>query len=144
MNVIDKVTLMKERRVKQNSQEWLNGEIVNEIENHDRLFKTFKKPKLHIDKEIFNAGRYKLAKMIIKKRAFFENKLTECIGRPKDLWKTLRSLGLPSKTSFFEVNALKIKNTAELDVNSVLKGFRNYYSTLSKNLLKILPKPINK
>ena len=67
--------------------------------------------------------------IINKKRAFFENKLTESIGKPKDLWKALRSLGLPSETSSCEVKPFKIKNTVE-HVNSVLEGFRNYYSTL--------------
>ena len=81
--------------------------------------------------------------IINKKRAFLENKLTESIGKPKDLWKALRSLGLPSKTSSCEVNALKINNKVEHDFNSVL-GFRNYYSTLTESLVKMLPKPTNK
>ena len=42
---------MKERRVKQNSQEWFDGEIADEIKNRDRLFKKFKKSKLHIEKK---------------------------------------------------------------------------------------------
>ena len=100
MNVIDKVTPLKEGRVKQNSQEWFDGEIADIIKNRDKLYKKFKKSKLQIDKDIYNAARYKLQKMIInKKRAFLENKLTESIGKPKGLWKALRSLGLPSKTS---------------------------------------------
>ena len=145
MNVIDKVTPLKERWVKRNSQEWFDGEIADEIKNRDKLFKKFKKSKLQIDKDIYNAARYKLQKMIInKKRAFLENKLTESIGKPKDLWKTLRSLGLSSKTSSCEVNALKINNKVEHDLNSVLEGFSNYYSTLGENLVKMLPKPTNK
>ena len=118
---------------KQNSREWFDGEIADEIKNHDRLFKKFKISKLHIDKDIYNAARYKLQKMIIDKtRAFFENKLTESIGKPKDLWKALRFLGLPSKMSSCEVNALKIKNTVEHDVNSVLEGFRNLLNSIGK------------
>ena len=39
MNVIDKVTPMKERRVKQNSQEWFSEDIADEIKSPDRLFK---------------------------------------------------------------------------------------------------------
>ena len=75
MNVIDKVAPLKERRVKQNSQEWFDGEIADEIKNRDKLFKRFKKSKLQIDKDIYDAARYKLEKMIInKKRAFLENK----------------------------------------------------------------------
>ena len=81
--------------------------------------------------KIFIMRQDKLQKMIInKKEHFFENKLTESIGKPKDLWKALWSLGLPSKTSCQEVNALKIRNTVEHDVNSILEDFRDYYSIL--------------
>ena len=48
--------------------------------------------------------------LLTKKRAFLENKLTESIDKLKDLWKALRSLGLPSKTSSCGVNALKINS----------------------------------
>ena len=41
------------------------------------------------------------------------NKKTGSIAKPKDLWKALKSLALPSKASSCEVNALKIKNTVE-------------------------------
>ena len=43
MSVIDKVVHIKERWVKQNSQEWFDGEITDEIKNRDKLFKKFKK-----------------------------------------------------------------------------------------------------
>ena len=79
--------------------------------------------------------------IINKKRVFFENKLTESIGKPKDLWKALRSLGLLTKASSCEVNALKIKNTVEHDVNSILEGFRNNYLTLAENVVKMFPIP---
>ena len=74
MNLIDKLAPIKEMRVKQNSQEWFDGEIANEIKNCDKLFKKFKKSKLHIAKDVYNAARYKVRKMIFnKKRSFFEN-----------------------------------------------------------------------
>ena len=63
---------------------------------------------------------------LTKKEHFFGNKLIESLGKTKGLWKALRSQGFPSKTSSCEVNALKIKNTADHDVNSALEGFRNY------------------
>ena len=49
LSVIDKVALMKEPQVKQNSQEWFDWEIADGIKNRDR-FKKFKKSTLHIDK----------------------------------------------------------------------------------------------
>ena len=145
MSVNDKVAPIKERWVKQNSQEWFDGEIADEIKNRDKLFKKFKKSKLHIDKDIYNTARYKVRKMIFdKKRSFFEKKLSESIGKPKDLWKALKSLELPNTISSGEVSALKINNTVEHDANSILEGFKNYYSTLAENLVNMLPKASNK
>ena len=75
---------------------------------------------------------------------FLENKYTEYIHESKDLWKALRSLWLSSKASSCEDNTLKINNKVEHGFNSVLEGFRNYYSTLVENLVKMLAKPTNK
>ena len=43
MNVIDKVAPMKESQVKQNSQEWFDGEIADGIKNRNIIFKKLKK-----------------------------------------------------------------------------------------------------
>ena len=50
----------------------------------------------------------------------------------------------PSKTSSCVLDPLKIKNTVKHDVDSILEGFRNYYSSLTENLVKMFPKPANK
>ena len=110
-------------------------EIADEIENRDKLFKKFKKSKLDFDKDIYNVARYKVRLMIFNKK-----RLSEFIGKPKGLWKALKSLGLPNKISFCEVSALKINNTVEHNVKAVLECFKNYYSTLAEDLVKILHK----
>ena len=61
MVAIDKVAPIKERRIKHNSQEWLDGEISEAIKNCDKLLKEFKRSKVH--KLIFNMEKY-----------YFENK----------------------------------------------------------------------
>ena len=53
MNVIDKVAPMKESWVKQNSQEWFDGEIADGIKNRNILFKRFKKNQNYTLKKIF-------------------------------------------------------------------------------------------
>ena len=79
-----------------------------------------------------------------KKKKFFKNRLNGSIGKPKELWKALKSLGLPSKTSVCGTTALKVKNTTSFETKSTLDVFKNYYSTLAKNLLKKLPTPPNR
>ena len=42
---------------------------------------------------MYNTARYKVHKIIFnKKRDYFENKLNDCIGKPKELWKALTLL----------------------------------------------------
>ena len=88
MEVIDKVAPVKNKRIKRNSQEWLD---------RDKLFKKYKKTRLHVDKEIYKRARHSAQNLIAKKKnEFFENKVKECIGRPKHLWKAIKSLRLPN------------------------------------------------
>ena len=42
---------------------------------------------------------------------FFENRFNDSIGKPRQLWKALKSPGLPSKTSVCGTTAVKVKNT---------------------------------
>ena len=46
---------------------------------------------MQLDKEIYETARYDVESLIAK-IWFFEDKLKECIGKPKDLWKAIKSL----------------------------------------------------
>ena len=82
----------------------------------------------------------KLQEMAVyKKKAVFQNKLTESIGKPKDLWRALKSLVLLNKISSCEISALKVNDTVE--INSEIEGF-NYYSTLTEETCKNVPQNV--
>ena len=51
MSVIDKLAPFKTKRVKGNSQEWFDGEVLESIALRDKLFKKFKSSKLNAGKE---------------------------------------------------------------------------------------------
>ena len=78
-----------------------------------------------------------------KKKKFLKNRLNHSIGKNKELWKALKSLGLPNKTSVCGTTALKVKNTTSFETKSTLDVFKNYYSALPDNLLRKLPTPPN-
>ena len=82
--------------------------------------------------------------LIAKKKLFFENKLKECIGKPKDLWKSLKSLGLPNKSGGCLVGALAENQIVIHDIKSILITFKSFYSNLAGNLLTKLPKAPNR
>ena len=49
---------VKERRIKHDSQEWFDGDISKTIKNRDKLLKKFKRSRLYINKELYNAVRH--------------------------------------------------------------------------------------
>ena len=50
-SVIDEIAPLKEIRVKNNSQDWFDAEINEEIERRDKSLAKFKKSKLHCNNE---------------------------------------------------------------------------------------------
>ena len=64
---------VKNKRIKRNSQEWFDNEISEKLTVQDKGFRKYSKTR---QKKI-------------------ENKLEECIGKLKDLWKAIKSLRLP-------------------------------------------------
>ena len=141
VSAIDKTAPINERHVKNGLMEKLSMKskiLLNYL-------KSVKKSKLHIDKDIHNVARYKVQKMNFSKKKFIlEKKLTESLGKPKDLYKDLKGLGLAIKTSSCEIKLLKINNTVKYNVYLVLEDFKEHYSILGENLVKMLPRPPNK
>ena len=100
MAVIDNLAPSKNKRIKGTSQDWFDAQIIEKINERDKLFKKFKKFRLHVDKDNYKEPRNEVLKLIrTKKKAYFESKLTENIGKPRELWKSLKSLGLKFERS---------------------------------------------
>ena len=144
--VIDKLASFKTKQVKGNSQDWFDGEVLESMALRDKLFKKFKLSKLNADKEIYNKAHNKwhMVDFAKKKREYFEKKLKENIAKPKDLWKTLKSLGLSKKISFVETNAIEDNKRLKYNLKSVAETFAKFYSILAESLLKNLPNSPNK
>ena len=51
MTVIDKIPRCKTKRVKGNTQNWFDGEVVEKLRSTNKFFKPFKKAKLHINRK---------------------------------------------------------------------------------------------
>ena len=74
-----------------------------------------------------------------KKREYFKNELQENIAKPKDLWKTRKSLGLSKNISFSQTNAIEDNKRLKHDLKPVAQTFAKFYSNLAESLLKNLP-----
>ena len=98
MKVVNEIAPSKDIRIKCNSQEWFDRKIAELIHAREKMFLKFEKSKLHINEENYKKVKYQVQNLIRKKKSeFYETNLRQKINKPKELWKTLKSMGLPSK-----------------------------------------------
>ena len=98
MSVVHKIAPFKDLRIKNNPQEWFDEEVAEAIKLSEKNVKDFKSIKLYIDEELSKESKYLAMKLMKKKKKnFYKEKLKENVGKPKELWKALKSLGLPFK-----------------------------------------------
>ena len=79
-----------------------------------------------------------------KKRNYVKTKLRENIGNSKELWKNLKSLGLPSKKVSQPKICLGKEGNVTFDSKVNAESFKDFFANLATSLVKKLPIPTNK
>ena len=69
--------------------------------------------------------------MMPQEETFYEEKISETIGKPKDY----ENLDIPNKTVIANFNAIEWGNTLTRDTRSISKIFNNFFLKLVESLL---------
>ena len=114
-------------------------------QKRDKLFKKFKYAGLETDKDNFKVAKMHLQKMILKKKkSYFEEELGKNRNKPKELWKTLKSLGLSSDKARQSKIYLNKDGAIQCEALENANTFKSFYSELAGGLQEKLPKAPNK
>ena len=99
--------------------------------------------KTHVDYVNFKkAGNHVQNLIKKKKKSFVVGKLNENIGKPKDLWKCLKSLGLSSGNNSPSKICLNHKGKPSFNDKTNAEIFKDFFSILASDLVKKLnPSP---
>ena len=85
---------------------------------------------------MYKKTKYDAQKLIAaKKQAFFDEKLSESVGKPKELRKNLKSRGIPKKTVVSNFNAIDDNKSLTYDIKTMSKVFKDFFSNLAKSFL---------
>ena len=145
LSVVDKIAPFKDLRVKNNTQDWFDDKVTEAIQLKEKHLKHFKSTKLCVDEELYKAAKYHVMKLIKeKKRQFYTDKLKENVGKPKELWKALKSLGLPSKKCSISNICLKKDDKISFDDKTNVNTFKEFYCNFTTDLVAKLPPPSNR
>ena len=77
-----------------------------------------------------------------KKRDFYQEKVRGNVGKPKELWKALKSLGLQSKITPVSQVSLKDGEKILFGEKTNNNSFKNFYINLALNLVNKFPLPL--
>ena len=145
LSVVDTSAPFKDLRVKNNTRDWFHDEVTEAIQLREKHLKHFKSTKLCVDEEFFKEAKYHVMKLIKEnKREFYINKLKENIGKPKELWKALKSLGLPSKKRSISNICLKKDDKISFDDKTNVNTPKEFYCNLASDLVAKLLPPSNR
>ena len=99
------------------------------------MFLKFEKSKLHTDEENYKKVKYQVQNLIRKKkREYYETNLRQKINKPKEPWKTLKSMGLPSKAVTAPKLCLKDKNEIVFNAKKNATSLKIIFQVLQKTL----------
>ena len=139
IKVLNRVAPIKQVRLKQRSKPWMDGHILDLINQRDQALHNYRKSKIADDFKHFSKLRNKVQYSIRKaKRHFDNNKIEDHKNSSSDLWKTLKSLGTSSK---IKSGSTSIGLT--LDKLKVADTFNAFFTTVANKLVSKLPKAAN-
>ena len=143
--IIDGTAPQREIRIKNNTPDWFDAEILNAIIERDKLHRLFKRTRSTHDATQYRLARNKVHNLINnKKQNFVQNAIDKHKRDPKKLWKIIKNLGFPSTSKNSAKINLKINDKIVSDPKTIANHFNTFYSKMANNLVEKLPSPSNK
>ena len=142
LEILDRVAPVKNVRLKQRTEQWFTGDILRSISVRDKAWKQYRKQKTSENFTEYKRLRNKTDALIKNaKKDFVKNKIEENKSCPKKLWKTLKSLGIPTKVKEASSN-IGLKNENDevcFDSDFVANKFNHYFCNIAEKLVNKLP-----
>ena len=139
--VLDEVAPIKNIRIKNRTEPWMNSIILELIRERDKIL--YKSNKSKDDRELrikFNSLRNKVQREIKKaKTNFFKDKIEENKDNPKSLWKQFKTLGYSSKSTNKSKIILDIDNNLCFEPKTNSDHMNNYFLNVASKLVNMLP-----
>ena len=108
------------------------------------VYKKFKHSGLETDKDNFKVAKIHLQKMTPKKKKPYFEELGKNRSKPKELWKTLKPLGLSSGKARQSKVSLNKDGAIQFEPLENANTFKRFYSELAGGLQEKLPRAPNK
>ena len=143
LKIINKVTPLRQIRVKQRSSAWFDKVIHDAIKTREKALKNVHRTKNHDDFILYKQTRNKTQELIRDaKSTHYKNDISNNKDNPKKLWKTLKELGA-AKTNTVKPRStgLTIKGVLNFNKKEVANYFNIYFTSIAEQLVSNLQPP---
>ena len=139
-DIVNEIATIKDIWVKGYSKPWFDSNLMEAIWVRDKLKERFLRTKLHVDHERFKEQRNSVQQKIKNKKAnVVRNQLQKNTKKPKELWKVVKNIGLPSKAAPISKYILKKTFSHNLMTNKMQIFLRTLTQKLASDLVEKLP-----
>ena len=143
LSAADSVWPIRTWRVKSNTKPWFHIYVLNAIRNRDKHYKNSSNQAGKLIRAILNMQNLHLKKIVHnKKKLHFAEKIAKNKNNPKEPWRTLKSLVVPSKGGKQSKIPLKENGVVSFYPKKNANIFCMFF--LADSLLLKLPRPKNK
>lgn len=142
--VLNFVAPIKQIRLKQRSEPWLDSNILEQISIRDKYLYKYKKYKQK-DMYILYCYHRNLVQRLVKKAKseYISHQLEENKYNSKRLWSQLKDLGYSNKTKSSPNVVLNIDNENCFEPSKIACHFNTFFTTVASVLVDKLPVPFN-
>ena len=127
LSVLNNVAPIKEVRVKQRTEEWMDSEILDLIHQKDKFLHCFKKSKKEEDYKSYCKLRNMVQREIKRaKSEYFKDKIEENKKNPKKLWQSIKEIGLKGKSGEAKL-CLKVDDEVCHDPQTIADSFVSFF-----------------
>ena len=140
MDILDKIAPVKEIRLKQRSEPWLNSDILECIHLRDNARLSFRKHGKQEDFIMFNKLRNKVQRLCkAAKSEYFDSQIEENRNNPKELWKQFKKLGYQQNPKSDSSVVLNIEGSNCHESTTIANHFKKIFTNVAAKLVEKLP-----
>lgn len=143
-NILDKVAPVKEVRVKQKTEPWMNQDILSNIKERDDYITSFRKFGKDEDYRLYCKYRNLVQRQCKQAKAdYFNEGINDNMGNPKKLWSHFKNLGYKQNCKVDSNVILNIDGENSFDNAKIANHFNSFFTTIASKLVDKLPNPSN-
>lgn len=142
IDCLSKSKIIKNKILNLPKQDWINKNIIEDINNRNILWQNYKRDKTdkNIEEEL-NSIKTKVRENIeTTKNAYYYKSFINCMNKPRKMWQLIFDLSKNKLNVSPSVDKLITDSGAITDEKEICEYFNSYFSTIGSVLANAIPK----